>query len=76
MEVGSLLPWGPQELNSDHQGWWQVPLSVEPSHWPKELIMSSIFYLHIVYLLLTFSLTLAFGLRVGARVQRLRRTSH
>lgn len=37
---------------------------------------SSIFYLHIVYLLLTFSLTLAFGLRAGAQVQRPRRTSH
>lgn len=31
MEVGSLLLCEPQELNSDHQGWWQVPLSVELS---------------------------------------------
>lgn len=76
MEVGSLLPCGPQELNSDHQGWRQAPLSVESSHWPRELITPSIFYLHIVYLLLTFSLTLAFGLRAGAQVQRPRRTSH
>lgn len=45
-----LLPCGSQELNSSHQGWRQAPLPMEPSHGPRELI----------YLLWTFSLTLAF----------------
>lgn len=62
--AGSQDNWG-------HQGWRRAPLTVERPHWLRALI-TLIFYIHIIYLLLTFAL--AFCLRARDQAQGLRRT--